>query len=148
MRNSSTNPGGASGLSTLSKIGFTSRIRNAAIAPTIAISTTDASEYSTYGRTYISNRQMRFNPPLSKSSSRWASLYSIVAALTRHVPMRRLHPIARRRQPLLHLFGNEYRPMLPARTSKRHRQIALALLDVVRQQKLQHIHRLIQKLRR
>ena len=42
---------GESGLSTWSKIGFTSMMRNAAIAPTRAINTTDASEYSAYGRT-------------------------------------------------------------------------------------------------
>jgi hypothetical protein len=35
----------------LSKIGFTSMIRSAAIAPTTAIKTTDASEYKAYGRT-------------------------------------------------------------------------------------------------
>src|SRR5258708_27917318 len=78
MGNSNTTPGAASGHNTLSKIGLTSRIRNAAIAPTTAISTTDASEYSAYGRTYSSNRQMRLKPSLSRSSiSHGASHHSM-----------------------------------------------------------------------
>src|SRR3984893_1009152 len=158
MRNSNTNPGGASGLRTLSKIGLTSRMRNAAIAPTTAISTTDAREYSAYGRTYSSNRQMRLKPSLSRSSiSHGASHHSMARRnlasathelLLRHIPMRRLNPVALFGQPLLHLFRDEYRSMLSSRTSKTHRQITFPLFDVVRQKKLQHIRRLIQKLLR
>src|SRR6185437_6442083 len=99
--------------------------------------------------TYSSNRQIRLKPPLSRSSSSHsASHYSIGYLLARHVPVRGLHPIARGRQPLLHLFGDEDRPMLPARTPKSHREVAFALLDVVRQKKIQHIRGFVQKLRR
>src|SRR5258708_8072654 len=78
MENRSPSRGGASGLSTLARSGLTSRIRNGAIAPSPAISTTDASEYSAYGRTYSSNRQMRLNPSLSRSSiSHGASHHSM-----------------------------------------------------------------------
>ncbi len=110
------------GLNTLSKIGFTSSTRNAAIAPTTAISTTDAKEYSAYGRTYSSNRQIRFKPPLSRSSSsHCASHHSICAPtlrptshhLPRHVPMSRLHRIPFLSQTSLHLLCNEHGPMLP-----------------------------------
>ena len=41
-----------------------------------------------------------------------------------------------------------HRPVLSARTSKRNRKITLAFFDVMRQQKLEHIGRLLQKLRR
>ncbi len=73
---------------------------------------------------------------------------TVRAHLPRHVPVRSLHPVALIRQPLLHLFRNKDRPMLSSGTSKRHRQIALPLLDVMRQKKLQHVRRLVQKLLR
>src|ERR1700678_2276943 len=92
---------------------------------------------------------MRFKPPLSESSSlSCASYHSSALQSPRHVAVRRLYPIALRSHPLLHLLRNKHGPMLPTRTPKRHRQIALTLLDVMRQKKLQHVRCLIEKLRR
>jgi len=95
---------------------------------------------------------MRFKPSLSRSlPSHCASYYSIAlqqfrGLLLRHIAVSGIHPIPLLRQSLLHLFRNKDRPMLPTSTSKRHRQVALPLLDVVRQEKLQHLRSLIQEL--
>ena len=50
MGNTSTWSGDCFALSTLSMIGLISSTRSPAIAPTTAVNSTDASEYSAYGR--------------------------------------------------------------------------------------------------
>src|ERR1017187_4974315 len=72
----------------------------------------------------------------------------LATSSSRHVAVRRGHAVALGLQPLLHLFRDKHRPVLPAGASERHRQIALPFLNVMRQQKLQHVRHLVQKLLR
>ena len=62
--------------------------------------------------------------------------------------MPRLDPVSVVRQPPLHLLCDENGSVLPTRAPERHRQVALAFLDVVRQQKLQEVRYLVQELLR
>src|ERR1700679_4368186 len=81
--------------------------------------------------------------PFSKSSPNEESFPSVG-----HIPMDGLDPISLLGQPLAHLLGNHYRTMLAASAAKGHGQVALALLNVMRQQKQQQLRDPLQKLRR
>src|ERR1700760_306256 len=97
---------------------------------------------------------MRFKLSLSRSSlSHWASYYSIAprqirGLLLRNVAMSSLYLVPLLRQSLLHFLSDKDRPVLPARTSKRHCQVALSFFDVVGQQEFQKLFSFIQKLLR
>src|ERR1019366_9154995 len=76
------------------------------------------------------------------------SNHQLATSLSRHVAVRRGYAVALGLQPLLHLFRDKHRPVLSAGASERHRQVALPFLNVMRQQKLQHVRHLVQKLLR
>src|SRR5262252_1561269 len=50
------------------------------------------------------------------------------------VPVRHFHPISRFLQPLGHVFGNHYGPVLAAGAAESNRQIAFAFVNVMRQE--------------
>ena len=59
--------------------------------------------------------------------------------LVRHIAVRRLDAVTFSRQPLLHLFSNKHRTVLPTRAAESNSQITLPFLDVMREQEGQHL---------
>ena len=70
------------------------------------------------------------SPKAADHEVRWsAPLHSL-----RHIPVRRLHPKSRLRQPLADGVGDHHRTMMSACAAERNRQVALAFADVMRHQ--------------
>src|SRR5580704_14060154 len=74
------------------------------------------------------------------------SLYFTVSA--GHIAMRGLHAIALFLESLADFLRNHHRSVLAAGTAEGDRQVALALVDVVRQKKKQHAGNAIQEFAR
>ena len=82
----------------------------------------------------------------ARSSSRNGAAKTSAGYLFRTIPVHNFHLESSPSQPLAYLLGDHHRPVLPARTSKADRQVALALANVMRQQIHQQVRNAIDEL--